>query len=72
MGGGWFSHMQRSHDKEIDSQHGTQSPRAGIYTSLLTNHVDRVSNNAHIIYILILWLGKTHKAEFFLFSGDLQ
>jgi hypothetical protein len=41
--------------------------RLGFYTSLLAYHADRISNMGHIIYILILWLVQTHKAEFFIF-----
>ncbi len=44
--------------------------RPEFYTSLLSYHTDRVSNNAHNIYILILGLWKTQKAAFF-FSDTL-
>ncbi len=69
-GGGQFLHMYQSRGKEIDGQHDTQSARVGIlhFQKMLANYADRVPNNANVIYILILWLGKTYKAVFF--SGD--
>jgi hypothetical protein len=43
-----------------------------LYTSLLAIYMERVSNNAHITYILNFFLlEKTHKPKFFLFSGHL-
>ncbi len=48
---------------------GTLSVPAGFYTYQLAIHVNRIYDKAHKYNIIILWLGKTNKAEFF-FPGN--